>query len=83
MTDLYRRVRRRTVDVCPTTRRRWVVELLPGDTFSCREEGRRRRYLAPLRRVCLQVVKWNIEAEKAAKKKKRKTRKVKRGFTWR
>ena len=79
MTDLKKPVRRRTREPCPTTRRRWVVTLMPGDTFACREEGRRRTYMAPLSRICVQVVKWNVDAEKV---KKRPT-KVDRGLKWR
>ena len=79
MTSLERPVIRRTRNPCPTTRRRWIVELRPGDILQCREEGRRKRYMAPLSRVCVQVAKWNAEADRSP----RKTVKVKRGYNWR
>jgi len=72
MTDLRKPVHRRTVEPCETVRRRLVVALLPGDVLAFREEGRRRRYSAPLARVFVTVARWNVEAERAERRKNRR-----------
>ena len=72
MTELRKPVRRRTVEPCATVRRRLVVALLPGDVLAFREEGRRRWYSAPLARVFVSVAQWNVEAERAERRRNRR-----------
>ena len=72
MTDLRRPVRRRTVEPCDTVRRRLVVALLPGDVIAFREAGRRRWYSAPIARLFVTVARWNVEAERAERRKQRR-----------
>jgi hypothetical protein len=74
MTDLRRPVRRRTVTLCATVRRRLVVALEPGDVLAIREAGRRRWYRAPIGRVFITVAQWNVAAERAARKAARRNR---------
>ncbi len=74
MTDLRRPVRRRTLAPCETVRRRLVVALLPGDVLAFREEGRRRWYSAPLGKVFVTVARWNVDADRAEKRRNRKAR---------
>ena len=71
MTDLRKPVRRRTVEPCETVRRRLVVALSPGDVIAFREAGRRRWYSAPIARVFVTVARWNVEAERAERRKAR------------
>ena len=71
MTELRKPVKRRTVEQCDTVRRRLVVALLPGDVLAFREEGRRRWYSAPLPKVFVTVARWNVDAERAERKKAR------------
>ncbi len=68
-TELRRTVARRTAQPCDHRRKRIVVALEPGDIITFREEGSRKRFGAPLCRVFLQVVLWNVDSERAAKKK--------------
>lgn len=71
MTDLRKPVRRRAVE--PTWRgRRVVVMLEPGDVIAFREERTRRWYRAPINKLFLTVAKWNVDAERAAKRASRK-----------
>ena len=72
MTDLRRPVRRRTIETCETVRRRLVVALLPGDVIAFREEGRRRWYSAPIARLFVTVARWNVENERAERRKNRR-----------
>jgi len=72
MTDLKKVIRRRTVDEVRAIRRRLVVSLEPGDVISFRELGRRRTYSAPISKVFTHVVRWNVEADRAAKKEAKK-----------
>ena len=74
MTDLRKRVARRTVGECATVRRRLVVALEPGDVLAIKEAGRRRWYRAPIGRVFLQVARWNAEVERIERAKARKAR---------
>jgi hypothetical protein len=78
MTDLLRRVARRTVDP-QMGKRRLVVILYPGDTIGIREERRRKIFFAPIDRAYRQMVVWEVEA-KRAQKLKGKRRLVKRGL---
>jgi len=41
-----------------------------------REEGRRKWFTAPLGRVFCHVVRWNVDAERAAKKAAKKARRT-------
>ena len=74
MTDLRKRVERRTVDPVASVRRQVVVALLPGDVVAFREAGRRKWYTAPVGKLFTTVVRWNVDAEQAAKKAERKAR---------
>jgi len=71
MTDLRRRVKRRTVSPFDYQRRRIVVYLLPGDVIAMREEGRRKLFQAEISKVFRQIVKWNAEAERSKKRRRR------------
>ncbi|NLF40284.1 hypothetical protein GX586_12620 [bacterium] len=72
MTELRKKVTRRTLEVNPTVRRRIVIQLTPGDVIAFREEGRRTWYTAPIMRVFTAVARWNIEAARAERKALRK-----------
>jgi len=69
MTDLRKRIKRRTVNSYNYQGRRLVVILEPGDVIAFREERCRKVFRAPLSRVFTQVVAWNLEAERAEKRK--------------
>ena len=73
MTELRKPIKRRTVDQCATVRRRLVVAMLPGDVLAFREEGRRRWYTAPIAKVFVTVAQWNVNAERAERRKNRRT----------
>ena len=75
MTELRKPIKRRTVEPCATVRRRLVVAMLPGDVLAFREEGRRRWYSAPIAKVFITVAQWNVDAERAERRKNRRTRK--------
>lgn len=69
MTSLRKPVVRTTVGECQAVRRRLVIALEPGDVLAIREHGRRRWYRAPISRVFMMVARWNIDAERAEKRK--------------
>ena len=72
MTELRKPIKRRTVEQCATVRRRLVVAMLPGDVLAFREEGRRRWYSAPIPKVFVTVAQWNVNAERAERRKNRR-----------
>lgn len=72
-TELRRAVARRTAESCDHRRKRLVVLLEPGDVISFREERSRKRFSAPLCRVFRQVVLWNVDAERAARKQAKRS----------
>ena len=72
MTDLRKPVKRRTVEQCQTVRRRLIVAMLPGDVLAFREAGRRRWYSAPIAIVFITVAQWNINTERAERRKNRR-----------
>ena len=72
MTELRKPIKRRTVEQCATVRRRLVVAMLPGDGLAFREEGRRRWYSAPIAKVFVTVAQWNVNAERAERRKNRR-----------
>ena len=72
MTELRKPIKRRTVEQCATVRRRLVVAMLPGDVLAFREEGRRRWYSAPIAKVFVTVAQWNVNAERAERRKNRR-----------
>lgn len=72
MTDLTKKVARRSMSAIPAIRRRVIVALMPGDVIAFREEGRRKWYTAPIGRVFVQVAHWNTEATLAERKRIRK-----------
>jgi len=76
VTPLRNPVRRVTVNDCASVRRRLVVALEPGDVLAFRESGRRRWYRAPIGRVFVEVARWNVDAERAARKAARKAGKA-------
>jgi hypothetical protein len=67
MTDLRKRVERRTVEPVPNVRRQIVCAFEPGDVLAFRESGRRRWYRAPIGKVFLTVARWNVDAERQTK----------------
>jgi len=70
MTELRNIVKRRTAERCYSGRR-LVVMLMPGDVIGLKEERCRKVFFSPLSRVYSAVVRWNVEAERIAKKKAR------------
>ncbi len=72
MTELRKPIKRRTVEACATVRCRLVVAMLPGDVLAFREEGRHRWYSAPIAKVFLTVAQWNVNAERAERRKNRR-----------
>lgn len=70
MTDLKRRVKRRTLGM--HRGRRIVVSLHPGDVLGFREERTRKEYLFSIEGAYVHAVKLEVQrrrAEKAAKRK--------------
>jgi hypothetical protein len=74
MTELRKPLRRRTAGAYDHQGRRVVVTLLPGDVIAFRWERTRRTFTAPINSVMRQVVKWNVDAERAARKLARRAR---------
>ena len=72
-TELRRVVVRKLAQCCDHRRKRLVVALEPGDVITFREERGRKRFSAPLCRVYRAVVLWNVDAERAARKKRRRS----------
>lgn len=75
MTDLTKRVKRRTVNA-QHRGRRIVVSLLPGDVLSFREERRRGEYLLSIAGAYIYAVQLEVERrkrERAAQRKARRT----------
>lgn len=68
MTELRKTLVRRTAGTYDHKRRRIVVMLMPGDVLAMREERTRRVFSAPLARVLRQIIVWNVDAERAAKR---------------
>ena len=71
-TELRRVVVRKLAQCCDHRRKRLVVALEPGDVITFREERSRKRFSAPLCRVYRLVVMWNVDAERAARKQRRR-----------
>jgi hypothetical protein len=79
VTDLIKRIRRRTVAAYSHhRRRRLVVILMPGDVIGIREERCRKVFMAPIDRVYRQIVTWNVEAERQQRRKARANRVARR-----
>ena len=74
MTELRKPLRRRTAGAYDHQGRRVVVTLLPGDVIAFRWERTRRTFTAPINSVMRQVVKWNVDAERAARRLSRRAR---------
>jgi hypothetical protein len=74
MTELRKPLRRRTAGAYDHQGRRVVVTLLPGDVIAFRWERTRRTFTAPINSLMRQVVKWNVDAERAARKLARRAR---------
>jgi hypothetical protein len=73
MTDLTKRVKRRTI--APHRGRRIVVSLLPGDVLSFREERTRKDYLLSIAGAFDYAVMLEVERRKREKTLARKGRK--------
>ena len=71
-TELRSTVTRRCAEPHDHRKKRLVVSLEPGDVIGFREERSRKKFIAPLARVYRQVLVWNVEALRAAKKKGRR-----------
>ena len=71
VTELRRYVLRRTVEAHDYRRRKLVICLEPGDVISLREERCRKWFSAPLSKVYHQIVRWNLESAKQAKRNQR------------
>ena len=70
MTDLTKRVKRRTI--APHRGRRIVVSMLPGDVLSFREERTRKEYLLSIVGAYTYAVMLEVERRKREKAAKRK-----------
>ena len=70
MTDLTKRVKRRTI--APHRGRRIVVSMLPGDVLSFREERTRKEYLLSIVGAYTYAVILEVERRKREKVAKRK-----------
>jgi len=73
VTELRRIIIRRTAGTFDHRKRRLIVRLEPGDVIGIKEERTHKWFSAPLSRVFHQIVQWNVLAEKAVKKSRRKT----------
>jgi hypothetical protein len=69
-TELRRTVCRRTATPYDHRGKRLIVALEPGDVISFREERSRARFSAPINRVYQQVLVWNVESQRALKRKR-------------
>ena len=76
MTPLKKRVTRECIDG-DWRGRKLVVSLAPGDIIEVREKGRRQTFAAPISWVATQIIKMNVDAERA---KRSQRRAVKRGL---
>ena len=70
-TDLRKTVIRRCTSPYNHRGKRLVVALEPGDVITIREERSRKSFSAPLSRVFIQVVCWNVESTRTTKKGKK------------
>lgn len=68
-TKLKKKITRETMD--DWRGRPLVVSLVPGDVLEVKEKGRRKTYSAPLARVALEIIKWNVDSERAEKRTRR------------
>ena len=69
MTDLTKRVKRRTIH--PHRGRRIVVSLLPGDVLGFREERTRREYLLSIAGAYEYAVRLEVERRRAEKRNRK------------
>jgi hypothetical protein len=74
MTELRKTVARRTATAYDHHGRRVVVSLEPGDVIALRWERTRTTFRAPIHSVMRTVIRWNVDAERAARKATRKAR---------
>jgi len=72
VTELRRTIIRRTTGTFDHRKRRLIVRLEAGDVISVKEERCHKWFSAPVSRVFHQIVLWNVQAEKAIKKLRRK-----------
>ena len=72
VTELRRTIIRRTTGSFDHRKRRLIVRLEPGDVISVKEERCHKWFTAPISRVFHQIVQWNVQAEKAINKIRRK-----------
>lgn len=71
-TELRKTVRRKAAGPYDHKGARVVVILEPGDVIGMRLERTRRLFRAPINRVFRQIMVWNVDAERAAKRAARK-----------
>jgi len=71
MTPLRRKVSRETTDDA-WQGRKLIVTLAPGDVIEVREKGRRKTFSAPIAWVARQIILFNVEAERAEQKTRRR-----------
>lgn len=69
MTSIRKTTLRRTVEPFNHQGRRIVVALEPGDVLAMREERTKKWFRAPIATVLRQIMVWNIDAERGAKKR--------------
>ena len=72
MTSIRKTTLRRTVEPFNHQGRRIVVALEPGDVLAMREERTQRWFRAPIATVLRQIITWNVDTERAAKRANRK-----------
>lgn len=72
VTELRRTIIRRTTGSFDHRKRRLIVRLEIGDVISVKEERSHKWFTAPINHVYQQIVHWNVQAEKAMKKLRRK-----------
>lgn len=72
VTELRKTIIRRTLGTFDHRKRRLIVRLEPGDVIGIKEERCHKWFSAPVSRVFHQIVLWNVQAEKAIKKLRRK-----------
>jgi len=71
-TELRKTIIRRTVEEHGHRHRKLIVRLEPGDVIGFRELKCHQWFTAPLSRVYQQVVAWNVQAQRAQAKERRR-----------
>lgn len=79
MTNLEKPIHRKTRGAYPTLYvrpRQIVVSLLPGDFIEFRELGRRKRFRAPIDGIFKHVIRLQVLADAAEKRKQKKLKRL-------